>query len=341
MKRRALLVLCFLFVASPLFAEDDPLAIIRKALEQKGKISFSARKTLKVFRPRELEVIMQIRQLGGQGSRVQFLSPGPLANDFLVDDGKFQWYYSDRRKQAFRFPSSLRMGKRIPKSFERLTEHFRFELLGSEEIGGREAYKIQVSPAGGRRGGRVVWIDRQEYLLLRVDRLKPNGETVASTSLSDITLNPRLSPKEFVFKAPGNAEVVTDLPNINPRALAQLEHRTGLSLMVPSHLPEGFRFSGAKLVPFQGKQAVQILFSGESGKISLFQARADPAGKEPRQKEMREREGKTFWIIRWTEGGREVALVGDLPLEELERVASSLKDLPENYLLEALRETQF
>ena len=133
---------------------------------------------------------------------------------------EYGWIYRVYRKQAERGRLSeetteaekgnpLEYG--LTKDMHGLEQGYDLSLLPEEEINGRRAVPLQLTPQGGTTytsGQIIFWIDLESWLPVQVREYKSNNEIVETHTFSKIILNKRVSDSNFEFKPPRDVDVI-------------------------------------------------------------------------------------------------------------------------------------
>lgn len=81
--------------------------------------------------------------------------------------------------------------------FDEETKGAAFALDGSEKVAGRDAYRIQITPAKGSEFSKItVWIDKKDSLLVKYAYFK-NGKFYSQKSWFDIKTDAGLKDEDF------------------------------------------------------------------------------------------------------------------------------------------------
>lgn len=120
-----------------------------------------------------------------------------------------------------------------------------------------------------------------------------------------------------------------ELPGLD-RARAE----TGLTPLTASWLPEGYSFKSLDILPYHGRKIIHYRYSDGVHVLSLFQCpprlRLDFGSKD--REKVRVDGGKGFFsknaegnVLGWSVKGARLVLVGSFALEELEKIAESVR----------------
>jgi outer membrane lipoprotein carrier protein len=134
------------------------------------------------------------------------------SGDVIVSDGAYFWVYypSVDRKQVIKMPASRGAGA-VDLQAQFVgdpVERFNAVLAGREEVGGRSADVLVLTPKQpmGYRGLKV-WVDRGDGVIRRFEVTEESG-LVRHFDLSNVKLNPTLADSLFRFTPPEGAHVV-------------------------------------------------------------------------------------------------------------------------------------
>jgi hypothetical protein len=132
--------------------------------------------------------------------------------------------------------------------------------LGEESVAGRPTWRLSCSARRGA-GSLEVWVDQQHLVALRW--IQKVGERVSEQySAEHVNFDPRMGDDELAVSAPDSATTVSvgqgkraDVVRIG--SPSDLRAKTGVRAMIPTWLPDGFRFDTVLLAP--PAQAGQVL----------------------------------------------------------------------------------
>jgi outer membrane lipoprotein-sorting protein len=133
---------------------------------------------------------------------------------------EYGWIYRVYKKQAERAllsegTSEAEKGNPLEygltKDMHGLEQGYDLALLPEEEVGGRRAVPLELTPEGGTTytSGKIIfWIDLDNWLPIQVREYKSNNEIVETHTFSNIELNKRVSDSNFEFKPPRDVDVI-------------------------------------------------------------------------------------------------------------------------------------
>ena len=253
----------------------------------------------------------------GRRERVVVVQPPNHRGRLEVCDGTTRWEYYPRANQVIiskvRTRRPLEAEEVQPHSGARARLHAKY--LGDGQIANRDAHIIELASHAGRPVSKL-WVDREKFVQLKVQRFCPRGSITQSAYFTRITYDPQFPPGLFSFTPPAGCKIVRVPPELPRMVLAEAERRVGFKAKVPAYLPQGFVLERDSVaVPRMRKHLVLWLpFSNGIDRFSLFQGpRALAIGQGQKKR------GEC-----WTAGEFYFVLMGSLPVEEVRKIKVSM-----------------
>jgi hypothetical protein len=269
---------------------------------------------------------------------LRFDSIRPSAGDILIDNYKQSYTFNQRDKKWSSRDSLLpRLNGRIKDVLRRIADgELRTEWVGQEVVAGRAADIVRVFPPDGTPGSsRKFWIDRKTGVRLKMEEVAPGGRTLSSSYLLTLDLSPRFGKEDFA--APPDADRSSDHRHHGDRENRQsfrtVDEATqaGYSPKQPAYLPGGFALRVVEVSGRDSKRITQRYANGITV-ISLIQTPRMPLG--PRIQEKIGPDGTGFvplprgdraYLWRDNTSGLNLALIGNLPDDQMKRIAASVR----------------
>ena len=191
-------MLFFAFLAGAQ-AQPTALEVVQKANDKfRGRSNYTEIK-MTIIRPdwsREMEI--KGWSLGEDYSLMLVTAPARDKGVGFLKRGKEIWNWQPRIDRAIKLPPSMMNQSWMGSDFtnddlvqqSNLVSDFTHTMLGEEEMGGRPCYKIQMLPnrdAAVVWGKLVTWIDKKDYMQMKVEFYDEDGFLVNTMTGSDIT----------------------------------------------------------------------------------------------------------------------------------------------------------
>jgi len=227
-----------------------------------------------------------------------------------------------------------------------LGEHYRAHIIGQATVAGRPATRLALRRRDG--GGLDLWLDREYSLPLRTVVILPGGKAVSDTQYESIEYGVT-PPSEQTPPAGQQGAAMA----IEPTDAAGMQRALGFTPLQPRYVPAGFRPQGTYLHRMHGgrRLAGEMRYTDGLGSLSILQREArGEALQRGRGPEGRgggmgkghgppEGQGKGGGVPRrferglgpagdvvvTREGDVDIMVMGDLPRDELERVAAGME----------------
>jgi outer membrane lipoprotein-sorting protein len=262
-------------------------------------------------------------------TRLEFLSPEGLAGRLVIDDGNQTWQYEPRLNIVIQGAS---LAPPLGTSAERLVERYRISLLGVEEVIGRQAAVLSLTPRAGR-GARRLWIDRLTGVALRTEEIDPDDGVVARSAFTRISYGLNFPDAMFRPRIPAGARVLTPTETAGPLvALPALERVVGFKVEAPHTLAGGFVLAGGEPVHGGPVAAAHLRYTDGARPLSLFlapAARLGPPGRGEPVVALGPQARTIGWgatrLLQWEARGMRLTLVGPLPLKDLIQIATAIR----------------
>ena len=211
-------------------------------------------------------------------------------------------------------------------------------LLGTEEIGGREAYTLQFVPrpeelpeVAATGGTGTAWVDQARWVPLQAAF---DGGSIGQGQVTAelVELDVGLPDDLFTFQIPDGAEVVP-VEDRMPQHLSLDEAETLADfLLTPSHLPEGaalvdvVKMGDAIVLHYESAQGSFAVGQGTDGRaVEPPPASGEPVSLRGTTGTLFADEEGTKIFLAWTEDGRTFTVSGAISGEEALLVAESLQ----------------
>jgi outer membrane lipoprotein-sorting protein len=303
------------------------VAIVRSMLLSPRLIDYEGTKIISTMRGGGMETVTVLEaHKRPNRTRLEFLSPEPVAGRLIVDNGVEAWHYEPSLHMAFQGPSLAPRGEPTA-AMAGLIAAYRLEVLGTEEVIGRPTFVLSLVPRGGR-GGHRFWVDQATGLPLRVEERGAQG-LVYVVYFTRISFSLNLPEALFRLRAPAGARIFSLFPGEEEgMTLAAVEQAVGFPVRTPATPPAGLRLDRITVARYGPVAAAHLRYTDGATPVSVFQVAARrvvvPAGGTVLvrgRRALRVLELGYFKVVTWQEERLRLTIVGAQPLAVLLRMA--------------------
>jgi len=220
---RISIFLITLLLTNPLFGEDLDLDGLLDKIDEAGK-SLNSMKAeiiqkkwtdiLAEFDAGETGELMFLREEGNLFLRKDITEP--TNNSLVIKGGKVVFYQPGiKQAQQYQLGDNKDKAEYLLLGFgtdkEAIKEVYDLELLGKENLEGRETYKVQMDPKSEKVSAFfvriVLWIDTEMWVPVQQKLVEPTQDFLL-ISFDNIQLNAKVKQSEFDLKLPKDVKVI-------------------------------------------------------------------------------------------------------------------------------------
>ncbi len=210
------------------FGQMDANAILEKVDENMTSENRIFESTMIIHGRRSSKTIeSKTYSVGDEKAFTEYLSPAREKGKKMLKLEDQLWVYSPSTDRTIQISGHMLrqsvMGSDL--SYEdmmedrKLTEAYEAEVIGEEEIDGRNSYVIELTATVSDIAyyKRKMWIDSERFIPLKEELFAKSGQLLKRTTLSDVELiEGRWFPKKIVFKdmlkqGDGTEYIITDI----------------------------------------------------------------------------------------------------------------------------------
>lgn len=275
--------------------------------------------------------------------RLEFLAPPELKGQVTVFDGRTMWFYSpqDNEVTVFEGAGEDTVGQDQKSLFPGIIDGLRaagsIKTVGRGRVDNRSAYILELADAAQAGDDPVarrrVWIDRETWLPLKVEAYDASGKRISAAVYRDVKVNVGLADDLFEFTIPEGVRVTEG--GVMPEVVTLDEARkaVGFSLLEPSYLPAGVSLRQVSRVGSGADLTIVLDYGQGNSTLTISENRVVPgAGPMPGTSptnlgglSAEVIQSGEFSIVHWITGDVELSMTGNLPLDELGRIARSMR----------------
>jgi len=263
-----------------------------------------------------------------------YLSPPRLRGDEILTRGQ-QSTYVDVHHHRVMASENAAADDQIARddNYILMRANYRAVKQAAEAFDGRAVRDVALINKYTNHVTMLVRVDEQTKLVLDKQQFAADGSLVDEVRFEDVRFTPEMPQSDFAV--PRNYSAVAgqtfDVPS---KDVAAVVRSAGFPARVPTFLPDGFSAVEGHVIQVKRVATLHVLFSDGIQTVSLFESSGDAAldmqPLHPRSlnvagHDARYAEQGPNALLAWTDGSLHFALLGDLRLDELRRIASSLK----------------
>jgi len=357
----AVLLLSGINQASPSSSAEIPTVseILNRTVEAKTKVDYVGKRIVIIWQPYgSMGLEERVIHKSPSTRFIEVILPkGPKKPDSRKDrppDDSEGARLSDRkeRNRRRRYPPPPHEIHKLQdiwrENTQLLLQNYSIDVEIGEPIAGQKTYLLTINPKVDSRPRNKIWLDAQNYVILRVEHYDIDGEIHSLSVYTTIDYRSKLVEQELrkYQKKEDEKNGSPPPPRYSEKVtLSEAEEKLGAPILQPSYLPAGFELQKIALVTFHENFSIHLRYSDGLSDFSLFMSKIDKEPDErPRRPPRDRREFKTvnvegvsisimdrdnFRILHWqTENQNDkkmqFVLIGELGEEELLKLASSL-----------------
>lgn len=252
-----------------------------------------------------------------------FIPPNSYRLEFYHPDGRVsRVVWSDGTEERLGFPQGKKVysGKAIKSADKRMDPDDEWTLLlnnysvdqkGMEAVAGRPSWILTLVPKENGKPEQILWVDKKNYMILKVKRYLPKTNWAVLSEFRDIDLNPKLDPSLFKESPFKSGEAVPHGLDPNFKSLEETKNQQNKK-QPPTTLIKGFVFESGDNFKVKGNTVHHFRYTDGLIALSLFEtAKPVPLG--------------SSHMVHWQTGPNHFTLMGDLTTDALQQISMGLK----------------
>lgn len=262
-----------------------------------------------------------------------YLSPPRLHGDSVVSRGDTSYFVDPGRHRAVETENDS-SNDQIARddNYLLLRANYRAVRRSADAFDGRTVRDVALVNKYTNRVAMLVRIDEQTKLVLDKQQFAPDGSLVSEMRFQEVRYAP--NPPTGDFALPKGLTVVHGPTFATPsKDVPAAVRAAGFTAAAPKFLPHGFSPIEASVVPIKGVRTLHVLYSDGIRTVSLFEndgtSAADLTALHPQPTQIAGRDAEyaergPTTLLAWNYDNLHCALVGELPVAELQRIAASV-----------------
>jgi negative regulator of sigma E activity len=266
-------------------------------------------------------------------TRRVYTAPSSLAGDATITRGEENFSIDVKRHRVVEEQDDA-AGDRVAlvDNYRLLESNYRAQLETPESFDGRQTVGVLFVNKFTARPTMLVRIDAQSKLVLDKQEFAPGGSLLSETRFESVQYGSNFPAADFTL--PGQYPIVKG-PNFEQPSedVARVVRSAGFDARGPTFLPHGFAPVEGSLMETKGVRTVHLLYSDGIRTVSLFEnagaSAVDMTHLHPQSTSVAGHDAQyaqdgATGLLAWSDGNLHCALVGELDLSELQRIAASI-----------------
>ena len=288
------------------------------------------------------EVVREVSYLAPSSIRVEVLEPAEHAGELIIYDGETLCMHFPREGVGLHIrgaeaPTPAQLRRVITEDTLWSWDHFAYSYRGTEPLVGRQVDHWKAVPTRHQPllYPYEAWTDLQYSVPLKVEIRDSPTQPWYAMEFTEVQFDAPVDPAEFSCDLPEDSWVMDwdlDRPGV---PVEQLAEQLDFDLLLPDELPLGLELRRA-LAGESGAPVAQLLMDDKGRWLSLTESHGfgrvlEPGAGIPIR--VGDEAGSltlmgSFSTVSWYAGNTALTLVGNLPYQEMVRVAASLEPPP-------------
>ncbi len=315
--------------------QADGRTLVIAAVNAPKHVSFVGQiSTIRSGKQQAFAVVAKIEHRAPDESRRTYLAPQSLYGQFIISRGAESWDVDDRNRRVVVTENRAAVDPvAVVDDVALVDSNYRAVRTAADNVADRRTDVVDlVSKYTGERAMRL-WIDSETHVVLAKEAYHSDGSLAWRTRFDEIRYTDAIPAQVFTDDTPRGYTTVHGRSYDQPTNVAQAVRSAGFRPFTPKYLPEGFSEVGATVSQVHGVKSLHLIYSDGIRTISLFESATDRAidftGLKTQTTSFEKhdaqyvRDGPTT-LLAWREDNLAFALVGDLDLKDLVRIATSV-----------------
>jgi outer membrane lipoprotein-sorting protein len=308
--------------------------LLRAAMSAPAHVSYVGEvQVLRLGAQRSDAAVYRVEHLAPDMTRRWYLAPQALYGDSIISRGT-QTYSIDVKRDVVVASQDDELNDQVTEddNFGVLMANYAATYAPDQNIDGHMAHVVLLT---NRYTGQITMrllIDARTNLVIQRLQYAGNGSLISQTRIEQIRYTQSIP--RGIFDLPKGVRTVQGTSRAVPsKDVAHVIAKAGFPASTPRYLPEGFTAIAADVISIKNIPTLHLLFSDGIRTVSFFQNNKDAAVDLSRYHATATTvgtkaaeyvdEGPTT-LLAWSDGDRHYALVGELSLGELEKIAVSV-----------------
>ncbi len=326
------LFLGLLLISSPLLAQKNE-DILKLSFNAQFQVNFEGIEKTQIYTSnRVYGFVSKVIYQKPNFIYVEYLDPPQIKGRIIIDDGEKRIEYLPGIKKKIRALPSLnhpQVKEKKERALKIMLTNFNISEIFEGKILERQVYVISLYPKDSISLFLKLWIDKKTHLILRREKYNSEGKLISSSHYIKINFNKHFSKEKFYDQLPRIPSIIEKSPSSSCYTLQEIKARANFPIYLPGYLPPGYIFQEGEVIV--KKKAVKLSYTNGLEVIAFFQRPSINITMGPHKQmrfdnvRIRFKEGPYGKTLVWNRKRKTFVLMGEVPLEELIKIARSIK----------------
>lgn len=315
-------------------SEEPADALVYDAMAAPATISYTGSvETVRIGNAGSEASVFRIEHRAPNQTVRRYTTPSALAGDYVITKGVQTFSVDVKRHRVVDGENDAVNDQiAIDNNYLLLRQNYRAVKRGAESFDGRDVVDVALINRYTRRTTVIVKVDSETKLVLDKQQFAGDGSLLAETRFTAVAFGGAMPDDDFAVPRDYASEngPTFATPSDDPHAVTA---SAGFAVREPRFLPDGFSPVEGRIVTIRGVRTLHVLYSDGLRTVSLFENDADSAvsmngmhrqvttiGGGPADYA----ESGPMTLLTWRDRTLHYALVGELELTELKRIAGSI-----------------
>ncbi len=321
-------------IAGASTASEAPDALVADAMEAPAHVSYSGTvEVTKIGAHGAESSIFDIEHRAPDLTRKTYSSPADVGGDAVIIVGNRSYDIDVKRSRVVTSENdALNDPASLSANYLLLRRNYTAVAKDDDTFAGRPTSVIALVSDYSRRSVLVVRIDRTTKLVLDKQQYAADGTLVVEMRFVRVKYAAQMPDADFTIPT-GLVQVAGPKRGVPSEAIDALVAQAGFAAHDPKFLPLGFSPVEGSVETIQGVRTLHLLYSDGIRMVSLFENAGAPSADLSRYHAQATHvaggngqyaEAGPTTILAWTNGNLNCTLVGEMQLDELRKIASSI-----------------
>jgi negative regulator of sigma E activity len=314
---------------------ETPEALLADAVKAPSHVTYSGTvEMLKVGEHGAESSVFDVEHRAPDRTRKTYSSPPEIGGDSVVLLGDRSYEIDVKRSRVVASENDATNDlASFSANYALLRRNYRVVAKPDEVFAGRPAHVLALVSDYSHRSIVLVRIDRDTKLVLDKQLFGTDGALIGEMRFIRVTFPASVPDADFAIPT-GLTQVAGPRRAVPSEAIDALVAQAGFATHNPKFLPLGFAPVEGSIVTIQGVRTLHLLYSDGIRTVSLFENAKAPAADLSRYHAQSTsvaghdgqyaQTGPTTILV-WPGGDLHYALVGDMKLVELQKIAASIQ----------------